>query len=438
MASFGCIDDLESSSELSADLAMRLNVLQDAILDFVNGATLEELDDDVGLDVRAAQGIVFHRDGSDTTIDDDNPFDTIEELDAIPYVGPSALERLADYVEAQGLIQLDPCPDSVFGVRECGPRAAAILEFIATAEFIELDDDVRLDKRAAENIFDVCGSSQNKSECPVTLEELDEIPYVGQSAFDHLVAYVESLELPTEIFYRGIEPDDKVPLAEQLHDVLVEWHVALEYGEVWGVFEQIESDDAFTSDCTGIYDYYSDTCWEGPDDQCGNYSAEGDCYNREHTWPKSWWGGDKDVPQYTDLHHLYPTDGYVNMQRQSLPFGDVEKATYVSSNGSMVGSCTIDGGAGICFEPADSHKGDMARTYFYFSVRYSDSFAEDTVATTANGGLKPWQEDLLREWHELDPVSDDERHRNNQIFLNYQNTRNPFIDYPEWVASVDF
>lgn len=37
------------------------------------------------------------------------------------------------------------------------------------------------------------------------------------------------------------------------------------------------------------------------------------------------------------------------------------------------------------------------------------------------------------EWNELDPVSNYEIHRNNLIYNNVQNNRNPFIDHPEWV-----
>ena len=40
-------------------------------------------------------------------------------------------------------------------------------------------------------------------------------------------------------------------------------------------------------------------------DQAGNYKKEGDVYNREHSFPNSWFGG-KVMPMYTDLHHLYP------------------------------------------------------------------------------------------------------------------------------------
>ena len=67
-------------------------------------------------------------------------------------------------------------------------------------------------------------------------------------------------------------------------------------------------------------------------DHCGNYSGEGDCYNREHSWPKSWFNDA--YPMKSDLFQIYPTDGYVNSHRGNYPYGDVSSATWTSTNGS--------------------------------------------------------------------------------------------------------
>ncbi len=48
-------------------------------------------------------------------------------------------------------------------------------------------------------------------------------------------------------------------------------------------------------------DPYSTVCWT-PDDRCGNYRQEGDCFNREHSLPKSWWGKDSKSKAYSDLY----------------------------------------------------------------------------------------------------------------------------------------
>ena len=62
-----------------------------AILAVANGATLDELDVEVGLDQRAARGIVEAR-----------PLESIAELDAVSYVGASALLAIQGYATTHG------------------------------------------------------------------------------------------------------------------------------------------------------------------------------------------------------------------------------------------------------------------------------------------------------------------------------------------------
>ena len=156
--------------------------------------------------------------------------------------------------------------------------------------------------------------------------------------------------------------------------------------------------------------------------------------NREHSFPKSWWGGDQN-PAYTDLNHLYPSDGDANMAKSNYPLGEVVSASY--DNGVVkVGSPKAGqgGGSGMVFEPADEYKGDFARTYFYMVTcyqnltwvsKYSYMLQNNTYPT-----LKPWAVDLLLRWHRDDPVSDKETARNDEVY-HLQHNRNPFIDYPE-------
>ena len=69
-----------------------------AVLALVNSATQDELDDEIGLDSRAARNIVKFRAGDDETLntDDDRQIETWAELDAISFVGKTALRRLSD------------------------------------------------------------------------------------------------------------------------------------------------------------------------------------------------------------------------------------------------------------------------------------------------------------------------------------------------------
>ena len=173
-------------------------------------------------------------------------------------------------------------------------------------------------------------------------------------------------------------------------------------------------------------------------DQAGNYKQEGDVYNREHSFPNSWFGG-KVMPMYTDLNHLYPTDGYVNNKRSNFPFGETRGESYQSANGfSKLGKCTWPGYTGTVFEPNDEYKGDFARTYFYMVTCYEEKLADwyancpDSRATLDGNtypGLSSWQLEMLMKWADDDPVSEKETARNMAVY-DIQKNRNPFIDYP--------
>lgn len=168
--------------------------------------------------------------------------------------------------------------------------------------------------------------------------------------------------------------------------------------------------------------------------QCGSYQKEGDCYNREHSFPKSWFN---DVlPVNTDLFHIYPTDGWVNNKRGNLPYGETTSATWTSTNGSMVGPSSVQGYQGSVFEPIDEYKGDLARTYFYIATRY---YGEDSQwpgsDMTTGAQPKPWAVPMLLAWHLADAVSAKEINRNNEVY-KYQGNRNPFIDDPKFAEKI--
>lgn len=181
-----------------------------------------------------------------------------------------------------------------------------------------------------------------------------------------------------------------------------------------------------------VWDMYSAvTNYTFGTDQAGNYSKEGDVYNREHSFPKSWFNDG--YPMYTDLFHLYPTDGYVNGRRSNYPFGEVANPTYASEkNFCLLGPNSTPGYSGTVFEPADEYKGDFARTYFYMITSYEEeveSWNCDMLDGKKYPGYKQWALDILLRWAQLDPVSEKETNRNEAVY-GIQGNRNPFIDYP--------
>lgn len=155
-------------------------------------------------------------------------------------------------------------------------------------------------------------------------------------------------------------------------------------GRATGSTNEVKKADSFEGKNYNIYDGF------------GSYG------NREHVWPNSKLGG---APKY-DLHNLRAAIVNTNSTRSNFPFGE----------GS--GRWKL---ANAKFYPGDEHVGDVARIVLYIHVRYG-------LNLSSVGNLN-----MFLKWHEADPVSDFERARNNNI-QDIQGSRNPFIDYPEYVT----
>lgn len=233
-------------------------------------------------------------------------------------------------------------------------------------------------------------------------------------------------------------------LKTQLYNIIKD-HDNQSYAALWNLYKHdafrdvyayYENDgtllDMYSENPSGTdpYNFYTGT------NQCGNYSGEGSCYNREHTIPQSVFGSG--VPR-TDGHHVVPTDGYVNNKRSNFPFGNaVSNGGWTSLNGSRVASSAVSGHSGNVFEPIDEFKGDFARIHFYFATRYQNQISSWNYAMfngTSNQVFKDGFLDVLLQWHENDPVSEVEIARNNRVY-QFQDNRNPFIDNPDYVHEI--
>ncbi|HNX79644.1 MAG TPA: endonuclease [Prolixibacteraceae bacterium] len=225
-------------------------------------------------------------------------------------------------------------------------------------------------------------------------------------------------------------------LQQALHNI-IKSHTVVPYSDLYKYFRttDVKNDSV-------VWDMYSDRPGGvaaylyvyGKGQECGNYNSEADCYNREHSFPKSWFGDA--APMESDLFHLYPTDGYVNNRRANYPFGEIKSPAWVSTNGSKVGPCSFPGYSGVVFEPIDAYKGDFARTMLYMAVRY---MGEDTgwpgSEMVTGAEPKAWALRMLMEWHRKDSVSSKETSRNNAVYV-VQKNRNPFIDHPEFAEKI--
>lgn len=188
--------------------------------------------------------------------------------------------------------------------------------------------------------------------------------------------------------------------------------------------------------------------------------------NREHLWPKSHGFDEKGSGGARgDIMHLWPGNGDINQQLHSnYSYGFVDQSSnpktssYSTLSGNYSGVSLTLGGTTNVFEPQDCDKGDIARALFYMAARYNylsesdsdgidqnnpnlklvqsiqDAGAGYTSSTTTIGELGIIS-DLL-EWNRLDPPDEFEIHRNNLLYTNYTNNRNPFIDFPEWAEYI--
>ncbi len=244
-------------------------------------------------------------------------------------------------------------------------------------------------------------------------------------------------------YYNSTQGLTGFPLKTALYNI-IKGHTVHSYNQLWTDFQSTDKKPNGK-----VWDIYSDIPGGTPPyeftfgtNQCGNYSGEGDCYNREHTTPASWFSDAS--PMYSDLFNLYPTDGWVNNKRSNFPFGKVGSASWTSLNGSKLGTCSYPGFSGTVFEPIDSVKGDLARTLLYMATRYENIIASWTSNSTEAASFyagnsttvyKTWAVNMLLDWVILDPVSQKEIDRNNAVYL-IQHNRNPYIDHPEWIFLI--
>lgn len=201
-------------------------------------------------------------------------------------------------------------------------------------------------------------------------------------------------------------------------------HTDIGYGGLWEAYRTTDKRPDGK-----VRDWYSCvTNYTFGSDQAGSYSKEGDCYNREHTVPQSWFN--ESSPMKADIVHVVPTDGYVNNRRSNWPFAEVANITYQSLQSyCKLGSCKSAGYSGTVFEPNDEIKGDIARIYFYMATCYYSQCGNWSGGIFTSSGMVEWEMNVMKAWSKLDPVDDVEIARNNAV-KEVQGNRNPFVDYP--------
>lgn len=206
-------------------------------------------------------------------------------------------------------------------------------------------------------------------------------------------------------------------------------HKVIRYSSTDEAMTTIDADPINKNNVILIYSRRSD-----PSSNCCSSG-----WNREHLWPNSY-GIDSKGPAYSDIHALRPCDSNVNSSRGNKHFdeSDPNSRYFKFPSHPEATLCSSDNNS---WSPPESLKGDIARAMFYMDIRYegkngepdlelTDDLAEITSSNSKMGSLK-----TLLIWHILDPVSEEEKIRNDRVYEN-QNNRNPFIDRPQWVNSI--
>lgn len=261
-----------------------------------------------------------------------------------------------------------------------------------------------------------------------------------------LITLIINAQIPTG-YYDSAAGFTGATLKSKLSTIITNGHSDHGYAALWTAYNTTDRDKTYENDNT-ILDIYSELPnststnndpynFAYSTNQCGTYSSEGDCYNREHIVPQSLFN--QSSPMVSDIHFIRPTDGKVNGMRSNYPFGKVGSVSYTSANGSKLGTSASPNYSGTVFEPIDEFKGDVARMIFYFVTRYETKLSTftsgDILGSSAFPGITDWELAVLISWHNADPVSQAEIIRNDASYT-FQGNRNPFIDHPEYVNSI--
>lgn len=151
--------------------------------------------------------------------------------------------------------------------------------------------------------------------------------------------------------------------------------------------------------------------------------------NAEHTYPQSKGANEDNGNPHSDMHHLYPVRTGVNTARGNLPFGEINDnqttnwyyKTEIKNEIPDININKYSERISSSFEPREDHKGNVARSIFYFYTMYeADAMEADPLFFEA-------QRETLCEWHYADPVDDLELERTYQIAGYQDDLPNPFV-----------
>jgi hypothetical protein len=421
-----------------------------ALLEVVNTYSLHGLIRDVDLYYNGSRHLIDHRNGVDgiRNTDDDMFLRSMAELDEIPHIGKKSMERLREFVRSQDLIDAHDIEYAeVVPTLINTKNGAAFRGEIGTRDLIriplqaELGDRILIwfrkgdeaqwnpkvkivDSDTGETVSWANPWGNSDARLPVSAEdashgfEIDRAPANYAVVLDNTSKtvdgayefWLECVGGPCAPSKAGVVMDGDFGQLEddELREQMVARHERThDYLDYYAarliMFEDLDNDGGVV-ECvyTGVL-VETETIPSNLE------------MNAEHTWPQS--KGAVDGAARSDLHHLYPVSSVINSTRANHPYCNVDEVIR-EDGGSKYGN--TDGVR--CFEPRDEHKGNAARSMFYFASVYQQA-------------IDPAQEATLREWAELDPVDAAERERNSAIEV-IQGSRNSFVDDPALINRI--
>lgn len=183
--------------------------------------------------------------------------------------------------------------------------------------------------------------------------------------------------------------------------------------------------------------------------------------NKEHVWPASWYGNGTRTESAgspgADAHNVWPSASDLNSKRGSCAFDELDFSTSYKAyefnrtdwsygtegdNDSFVWSTAFNysnGQADDALYPAEGHRGAIARILMYVATRYRNDTRYPVMlhdqAVTLNTGRIGKLSTLLK-WHFMEPPTEWEIRRNNEVATRWHHNRNPFVDHPEYASRI--
>ncbi len=220
----------------------------------------------------------------------------------------------------------------------------------------------------------------------------------------------------------GNELVDSLRVHYRPASVTSSYHAARDF-----LFAVVHLDDNNTLTCVYTGDQLT---WDPNGGQSVRQFAQDNGWNTEHIWPQSMGAGSGNAR--IDMHHLRPIRGDVNGSRSNYPFAFLETADVTRwwrGNTSQASEPVGDPGdwsrtrstAPGRFQVMDDYMGDVARAMFYFYTMYPGE------VRNANPDYLYHQMDVLRSYHNLDPVGTDELGWTHEIATVQDGKPNPFV-----------